>query len=56
MIHERDRALREVEELGQKRGQMLSFSVLEYASENFSFSLKIGEGGLDVCTEVSWGT
>ncbi|KAL6606142.1 hypothetical protein ACP70R_041795 [Stipagrostis hirtigluma subsp. patula] len=56
LLHERDRAVREVEELRQKRGQMLSVLVtsmhcefssseLERATENFSYSLKIGEGG-----------
>ncbi|KAL5225503.1 hypothetical protein ABZP36_012142 [Zizania latifolia] len=56
LLHERDNAVREVEELRQKRGQMLSvlvtamhcefsLSELESATENFSSSLKIGEGG-----------
>ncbi|CAO2180241.1 unnamed protein product [Urochloa humidicola] len=56
LLHDRDRAVREVEGLRQKRGQMLpvlvtsmysefSTSELESASENFSSSLKIGEGG-----------
>ncbi|KAL6898097.1 hypothetical protein ACP4OV_006693 [Aristida adscensionis] len=56
LLHERDRAVREVEELRQKRGQMLSVLVtsmhcefssseLERATENFSSELKIGEGG-----------
>ncbi|CAO2162187.1 unnamed protein product [Urochloa humidicola] len=55
LLHDRDRAVREVEGLRQKRGQMLpvlvtsmysefSTSELESASENFSSSLKIGEG------------
>jgi hypothetical protein len=56
LLHDRDRAVREVEGLRQKRGQMLSVLVtsmysefstseLESASENFSSLLKIGEGG-----------
>lgn len=56
MRHERDRALLEVEQLCQKRGQMLSalvksthcefsLSELEYVTENFSTSPKIGESG-----------
>ncbi|KAK3131705.1 hypothetical protein QOZ80_6AG0510180 [Eleusine coracana subsp. coracana] len=56
LLHERDHAVREVEELRQRRGQMLSVLVtsmhcefssseLEHATENFSNSLKIGEGG-----------
>jgi DNA repair exonuclease SbcCD ATPase subunit len=56
LLHERDHAVREVQELRQKRGQMLSVLVtsmhceflsseLECATENFSSSLKIGEGG-----------
>ena len=56
VLHERDRALLEVEELCQKRGQMLSalvksmhcefsLSEREYATKNFSTSLKIGESG-----------
>ncbi|TVU12422.1 hypothetical protein EJB05_46066 [Eragrostis curvula] len=56
LLHERDRAVRQVEELRQKRGQMLSVLVtsmhcefssseLERATENFSILLKIGEGG-----------
>ncbi|KAG8093891.1 hypothetical protein GUJ93_ZPchr0012g20429 [Zizania palustris] len=56
LLHERDNAVREVEELRQKRGQMLSvlvtamhcefsLSELESATRNFSSSLKIGEGG-----------
>lgn len=56
LLHERDRAVRDVEELRRKRGQMLSVLVtathcefssseLECATENFSSSLKIGEGG-----------
>jgi predicted nuclease with TOPRIM domain len=56
LLRERDQAVREVEELRQKRGQMLSVLVtsmhcefssseLEHATENFSNSLKIGEGG-----------
>ena len=56
LLHDRDRAVREVEELCQRRGQMHSVLVtstysefpsseLESASENFSSSLKIGEGG-----------
>ncbi|RCV20521.1 hypothetical protein SETIT_4G062500v2 [Setaria italica] len=56
LLHNRDRAVREVEGSRQKRVQMLSVLVtsmysefstseLESASENFSSSLKIGEGG-----------
>ncbi|PUZ62063.1 hypothetical protein GQ55_4G328000 [Panicum hallii var. hallii] len=56
LLHERNHAVREVQELRQKRGQMLSVlitsmhcefssSELECATENFSSSLKIGEGG-----------
>ncbi|EEC80073.1 hypothetical protein OsI_21792 [Oryza sativa Indica Group] len=56
LLRERDNAVREVEELRQKRGQMLSVLVtamhcefssseVESATENFSNSLKIGEGG-----------
>ena len=56
LLHDRDRAVREVEELCQRRGQMhsvlvtstyseFSSSELESATENFSSSLKIGEGG-----------
>ncbi|WVZ82386.1 hypothetical protein U9M48_029653 [Paspalum notatum var. saurae] len=56
LLHERNVAVREVEELRQKRGQMLSVlttsmhcefspTELECATENFSSSLKIGEGG-----------
>ncbi|CAL5036943.1 unnamed protein product [Urochloa decumbens] len=56
LLRDRDRAVREVDGLRQKRGQMLpalvtsmysefSTSELESASENFSSSLKIGEGG-----------
>ena len=56
LLHDRDRAVREVEELCQRRGQMhsvlvtstyseFSSSELESATEKFSSSLKIGEGG-----------
>nr|CAB3469764.1 unnamed protein product [Digitaria exilis] len=56
LLHERNLAVREVQELHQKRGQMLSVlttsmhcefssSELVCATENFSSSLKIGEGG-----------
>lgn len=56
LLHERNVAIREVQELRQKRGQMLSVLItsmhcefssteLECATENFSSSLKIGEGG-----------
>ena len=56
LLHERNHAVREVQELRQKRGQMLSVLVtamhcefssseLEHATDNFSSSLKIGEGG-----------
>ncbi|CAN6208580.1 unnamed protein product [Urochloa humidicola] len=56
LLHERNHAVREVQELRQKRGQMLSVLVtsmhcefspseLEHATENFNSSLKIGEGG-----------
>ncbi|CAN6214968.1 unnamed protein product [Urochloa humidicola] len=56
LLHERNHAVREVQELRQKRGQMLSVLVtsmhcefssseLERATENFNSSLKIGEGG-----------
>lgn len=56
LLHERDHAVHEVEELRQKRNQMLSVLVtsmhcefssseLERATENFSSSLMIGEGG-----------
>ncbi|XP_039842556.1 U-box domain-containing protein 70-like isoform X3 [Panicum virgatum] len=56
LLRERNHAVREVQELRQKRGQMLSVlttsmhcefssSELECATENFSSSLKIGEGG-----------
>ncbi|OEL31556.1 U-box domain-containing protein 33 [Dichanthelium oligosanthes] len=56
LLHERNHAVREVQELRQKRDQMLSVlttamhsefssSELERATENFSSSLKIGEGG-----------
>ncbi|XP_066374647.1 U-box domain-containing protein 70-like [Miscanthus floridulus] len=56
LLHERNHAVREVQELHQKRGQMLSVLVtamhcefssseLEHATDNFSSSLKIGEGG-----------
>jgi hypothetical protein len=55
LVHDRDRAVHEVEELRQKREQMLfdlvtsmyldlSPSELEFASKNFSSSLMIGEG------------
>lgn len=56
LLYERNLAVREVQELHQKREQMLSVlttsmhcefssSELECATENFSSSLKIGEGG-----------
>ncbi|KAG2658670.1 hypothetical protein PVAP13_1KG241825 [Panicum virgatum] len=56
LLHDRDRVVHEVEELCQRRGQMhsvlvtstyseFSSSELESATENFSSSLKIGEGG-----------
>ncbi|CAM0912907.1 unnamed protein product [Alopecurus aequalis] len=56
LLHERNRSVREVEELRQRRGQILSVlltamhcefspSELECATENFSSSRKIGEGG-----------
>ncbi|RLN11635.1 hypothetical protein C2845_PM09G03830 [Panicum miliaceum] len=56
LLHDRDRAVREVEELRQRRGQMhsvlvtstyseFSSSELESATENFGSSLKIEEGG-----------
>ncbi|XP_047075349.1 U-box domain-containing protein 70-like isoform X2 [Lolium rigidum] len=56
LLHERNRSVREVEELRQRRGQILSVLVtamhcefspseLERATENFSSLRKIGEGG-----------
>ncbi|KAM0880910.1 hypothetical protein ACQ4PT_033269 [Festuca glaucescens] len=56
LLHERNRSVREVEELRQRRGQILSVLVtamhcefspseLECATENFSSLRKIGEGG-----------
>lgn len=56
LLHERNHAVREVDELRQRRGQILSVlltamhcefssSELERATENFNSSLKIGEGG-----------
>lgn len=56
LLHERNDAVREVQELHQKRDQMLSVLVtamhcefssseLVHATDNFSSSLKIGEGG-----------
>jgi hypothetical protein len=66
LLHDRDRAVREVEELRQRRGQMhsalvtstysvFSSSELESATENFS-SLLLKKVGLHVYTEVSSGT
>ncbi|AQL01875.1 U-box domain-containing protein 33 [Zea mays] len=56
LLHERNHAVHEVQELRQKRSQMLSVLVtamhcefssseLEHATDNFSSLLKIGEGG-----------
>jgi predicted RNase H-like nuclease (RuvC/YqgF family) len=56
LLHERNRSVREVEELRQRRGQILSVLVtamhcefspseLECATEKFSSLRKIGEGG-----------
>ena len=56
LLHERNRSVREVEQLRQRRGQILSVlltamhcefspSELECATGNFSSSRKIGEGG-----------
>uniref|UniRef100_A0ACD6ADY7 Uncharacterized protein n=1 Tax=Avena sativa TaxID=4498 RepID=A0ACD6ADY7_AVESA len=56
LLHERNRSVREVEELRQRRGQLVSVLVtamhcefspseVECATQNFSSSRKIGEGG-----------